>query len=151
MPPEVEGDNFGMAIPSLTLVASGLLIVAFAIVVIAASDLTWIRASTRVLRNRADLDRFSRAINRQRWASLLVIFLLISAAAVALVGQLGGWCHLEDLPLTLGAGVPLMFVKWWMKYAERRFKAIPAANEKLRARWERLLQEWEERPIPDWG
>ena len=140
-----------MAIPSLTLVASGLLIVAFAIVVAAASDLTWMRASTRVLRNRADLDRFSRAINRQRWASLLVIFLLISAAAVALVGQLGGWCHLEDLPLTLGAGVPLMFVKWWMKYAERRFKAIPAANEKLRARWERLLQEWEERPIPDWG
>lgn len=140
-----------MAIPSLTLVASGLLIVAFAIVVAAASDLTWMRASTRVLRNRADLDRFSRAINRQRWASLLVIFLLISAAAVALVGQLGGWCHLEDLPLTLGAGVPLMFVEWWMKYAERRFKAIPAANEKLRARWERLLQEWEERPIPDWG
>ncbi len=140
-----------MAIPSLTLVASGLLIVAFAIVVAAASDLTWMRASTRVLRNRADLDRFRRAINRQRWASLLVIFLLISAAAVALVGQLGGWCHLEDLPLTLGAGVPLMFVEWWMKYAERRFKAIPAANEKLRARWERLLQEWEERPIPDWG
>ncbi len=140
-----------MAIPSLTLVASGLLIVAFAIVVAAASDLTWMRASTRVLRGRADLDRFRRAINRQRWASLLVIFLLISAAAVALVGQLGGWCHLEDLPLTLGAGVPLMFVEWWMKYAERRFKAIPAANEKLRARWERLLQEWEERPIPDWG
>lgn len=140
-----------MAIPSLTLVASGLLIVAFAIVVIAASDLTWIRASTRVLRNRADLDRFSRAINRQRWASLLVIFLIISAAAVALVGQLGGWCQLDDLPMTIGAGVPLMFVEWWMKYAERRFKAIPAANEKLRARWERLLQEWEERPIPDWG
>ena len=140
-----------MAIPSLTLVASGLLIVAFAIVVAAASDLTWMRASTRVLRNRADLDRFSRAISRQRWASLLVILLLISAAAVALVGQLGGWCHLDDLPMTIGAGVPLMFVEWWMKYAERRFKAIPAANEKLRAKWERALQEWEERPIPDWG
>ena len=140
-----------MAIPSLTLVASGLLIVAFAIVVAAASDLTWMRASTRVLRNRADLSRFSRAICRQRWASLLVIFLIISAAGVALVGLLGGWCHLDDLPMTIGAGVPLMFVEWWMKYAEHRFKAIPAANEKLRARWERLLQEWEERPIPDWG
>ena len=140
-----------MAIPSLTLVASGLLIVAFAIVVIAASDLTWIRFNTRQLRGQADLARFRRAICRQRWASLLVIFLIISATAVALVGQLGGWCHLDDLPMTIGAGVPLMFVEWWMKYAERRFKAIPVANEKLRARWERLLQEWEERPIPDWG
>ena len=140
-----------MAIPSLTLVASGLLIVAFAIVVIAASDLTWMRFSTPTLRGRADLSRFSRAINRQRWASLLVIFLIISAAVVALVGQLGGWCQLDDLPMTIGAGVPLMFVEWWMKYAERRFKAIPAANEKLRTRWERALQEWEERPIPDWG
>ena len=140
-----------MGIPSLTLAASGLLIVAFAIVVAAASDLTRIRFNTRELRGQADLARFRRAINRQRWASLLVILLLISAAAVALVGQLGGWCHLDDLPMTIGAGVPLMFVEWWMKYAERRFKAVPAANEKLRTRWERLLQEWEERPIPDWG
>ncbi len=140
-----------MALPSLTLVASGLLIAAFVVVVVAALDLTWIRFTTPMLRGRADLDRFRRAITRQRWASLVVIFLLISAAAVALVGQLGGWCQLDDLPVTIGAGVPLMFVEWWMKYAERRFKAIPAANDKIRAKWERALREWEERPIPDWG
>ena len=140
-----------MGLPTITLVASGLLIAAFVLVVAAASDLTWTRATTRVLQDNVDLKRFRRAINRQRWASLFVVLLLVAAGGVALVGLLGGWLHADDLPFAIGAGVPLMFVEWWMKYAERRFKAVPAANEKLAAKWARALQEWEERPIPDWG
>jgi heme A synthase len=140
-----------MTLPTLTLVASGLLIAAFVIVVLAATDLTLVRLKTRVLLNKADLKRFRGAICRQRWASLLLILLLVAAGGVALVGLLGGWVHADDLPFAIGSGVPLIFVEWWMKYAERRFKAVPAANEKIRARWERILQEWEESPIPDWG
>lgn len=139
------------ALPSLALVASGLLIAAFFVVVAAASDLTWQRARTRTLRSKSDLARFRRAICRQRWASLAVIVLLVVAGGVALVGFLGGWMRAEDLPFTIGAGLPLMLVEWWMKYAERRFRAVTAANEKLASKWARALHEWEERPIPDWG
>ena len=57
-----------MALPSLTLVASGLLIAAFVLVVAAGLDLTWLRATTPVLRGRRDLNRFRRAVNRQRYA-----------------------------------------------------------------------------------
>lgn len=140
-----------MSLPPLTLVASGLLIAAFVLVVAAALDLTWVRFTTPMLQNRADLDKFRRAITRQRWASLGVILLLVGAGAVTLVGWIGGWLRMDDLPVTIGAGVPLLFVEWWMKYAERRFKSVPAASEKIRARWERAIREWEERPVPDWG
>jgi len=140
-----------MTLPSLTLVASGLLIAAFVLVVAAALDLTRMRFTTPMLQGRADLDRFRRAINRQRWASLGVIVFLVCTGVVALVGLLGGWLRADDLPITIGAGLPLLLVEWWMKYAERRFKAVPAANAKVRAKWERALREWEESPIPDWG
>jgi len=119
------------------------------VVVAAGLDLTWLRATTPVLRSRADLTRFRRVITRQRFACLGVLVLLISAGVVALVGQLGGWCQWADLPLTVGAGVPLLLVVWWLKYAEARFKAVPAANPKIRAKWARVLQEWEEHPVPD--
>jgi hypothetical protein len=135
----------------LTLVASGLLIAAFVLVVMAALDLTRVRFSTPVLRRRSDLERFRRAITRQRFACLGVIVLFVSAGTVALVGQIGGWCRMDDLPLTFGAGVPLLLVEWWLKYAERRFKAVPTANSKIRARWQRTLEEWEAHPVPDWS
>jgi len=139
-----------MAVPSLTLVASGLLIAAFALVVAAGLDLTWQRASTRMLQDSSDLARFRRAINRQRYACLGVIGLLIAAGVVILVGLIGGWCRADDLPFTFGAGVPLLAAEWFVKYAERRFKGVPAASSKLRAKWARVLQEWEEHPVPDW-
>ena len=41
-------------------------------------------------------------------------------------------------------------MEWWLKYAEGRFKAVPAANPKIQAKWERVLREWEEHPVPDW-
>jgi hypothetical protein len=139
-----------MALPSLTLVATGLLAAAFALVVAAGLDLTWLRAATPVLRGRADLTRFRRAVTRQRWACLGVLVLLIGAGAVFLVGLLGGWCRPDDLPLTAGAGVPLLAAEWWLRSAEARFKAVPAANPRIRAAWERVVLWWEEHPVPDW-
>ena len=139
-----------MELPSLTLVASGLLIAAFALVVAAGLDLTWVRAITPVLRGPADLTRFRRAVTRQRWAALGVIVLLVGAGAVLLVGFGGGWCRPDDLPLALGAGVPLLVVELWLRYVEGRFKAVPAADPRIRAKWQRVLQEWEEHPVPDW-
>lgn len=139
-----------MALPSLTLVASGLLVAAFAVVVAAGLDLTRLRATTPVLRGRADLARFRRAVTRQRWAALGVIVLLIAAGAVFLVGLLGGWCRADDLPITFGAGVPLLVVELWLRYAEARFRAVPAADPRLQARWEQVLRDWEEHPVPDW-
>jgi heme A synthase len=140
-----------MPLPPLALVASGILIAGFVVVVAAASDLTWVRFKTPVLRNKKDLARFRRAICRQRWASLLVILLLVAAGGVALVGFIGGWVRSEDLPFAIGAGIPLMVVEWWMKHAERRFKEVPTANETIAVKWHRTLEEWEQSPIPDWG
>lgn len=139
------------SLPALTLIASGLLIAAFVVVVLAATDLTVVRLKTRVLRNKDDLRRFREAICRQRWASLLLILLLVATGGVALVGFIGGWMRSDDLPIAIGAGIPLMLVEWWMKFAERRFKAVPAANEKIAEKWARALEEWEQSPIPDWG
>src|SRR5689334_17775552 len=132
-----------MVLPSLTLVASGLLVAAFALVVAAGADLTRVRAATPVLRGRSDLARFRRAVTRQRWAALGVIVLLVAAGAVLLVGLLGGWCRADDLPLTAGAGVPLLVVEVWLRYAEARFRAVPAADPRTRAAWDRVLLWWE--------
>ena len=139
-----------MALPSLTLVVSGLLVAAFALVVVAGLDLTRVRVTTPVLRGPADLARFRRAVTRQRWATLGVLVLLIGAGVALLVGLVGGWCRPDDLPLTLGAGVPLLVVELWLRYVEARFRAVPAADARIRAKWERVLQEWEEHPVPDW-
>src|SRR3989442_1148059 len=133
-----------MGLPSLALVATGLLGAAFAVVVAAGLDLTWQRAATPVLRGRADLARVRRGINRQRWACLGVIVLLIAAGVAVLVGLVGGWCRAADLPLTAGAGVPLLAVELWLRSAEARFRAVPAADPRIRAKWERVLLEWEE-------
>jgi hypothetical protein len=139
-----------MELPSLTLVASGLLVAAFALVVAAGLDLTRLRVATPVLRGPADLARFRRAIARQRWATLGVLALFIGAGVAILLGLLGGWCRPDDLPLTFAAGVPLLVVEWWLRYVEARFKAVPAADPRIRLKWERALQEWEEHPVPDW-
>lgn len=139
-----------MGLPSMTLVATGLLIAAFALMVAAGLDLTWLRATTPVLRGRADLARFRRAVTRQRWAALGVIVLLIGAGAALLVGLLGGWCRTDDLPLTVGAGVPLLAVEWWLRHAEARFRAVPAADPRLQAEWARVVLWWEEHPVPEW-
>lgn len=132
-----------MGLPSLALVAGGLLLAAFVLAVVAGLDLTVVQFSTPVLRDRADLARFRGAIHRQRWLALGVILLFVAAGAVLLVGLLGGWCRADDLPLTAGAGVPLLVVEVWVRHAERRFKAVPAADPRLQAKWLQLLLWWE--------
>lgn len=139
-----------MGLPSLSLAASGLLVAAFAVALAAGLDLTWQRIATPILRGRADLARYRRAVTRQRWACLGVVVLLVAAGVVFLVGLLGGWCRPDDLPLTAGAGVPLLTAELWLRFAESRFRAVPAANPRVRAAWARVVLWWEEHPIPDW-
>ena len=140
-----------MPLPSLTLVASGLLIAAFVVVLVAGLDLTRVRLLTPVLKGRADLNRFRRAIDRQRYLCLGVIVLFVGWGVVVLVGLLGGWCRAEDVSLEIASGVPLLVVKLWLHFVEARFKAVPTANAKFQAAWNREIQAWEEQPIPDWS
>lgn len=140
-----------MAIPSFTQFASGLLIAAVVVVMAAGLDLTRVRLGTRVLKGRADLDRFRRAIDRQRYLCLGLILLLVGWGVVVLVGLLGGWCRPEDVSLEVASGVPLLVMKLCLHYVEAKFKAVPTANAKVQAVWNRTLIEWEEQPIPDWS
>jgi membrane protein required for beta-lactamase induction len=140
-----------VALPSLTWVASGLLIAAFVLVLAAGLDLTWQRYKTPELRRRSDVDRFARAIDRQRFACLGMILLLVGAGGVALVGLLGGWCHTDDLAFTFVSGVPFMIAEAFVKFAERRFKSVPTANAKVRKMWAQVLDDWEHSPVPDWS
>ncbi|MFO0802323.1 MAG: hypothetical protein U0791_04270 [Gemmataceae bacterium] len=68
---------------------------------------------------------------------------------VALVGLIGGWMCSDDLSIAIGVGLPLKLVEWWVKFAERRFKALPAANEKIAEKRARALEEWELSRIGD--
>ena len=140
-----------MSLPSFTQVASGLLLAAFVVVMAAGLDLTRVRLATRMLKGRADLDRFRRAIDRQRYLCLGLILLFVGWGVVVLVGLLGGWCRPEDVSLEVASGVPLLVSKLWLRYVEAKFKAVPTANAKVQAAWNRALWEWEESPIPDWS
>jgi hypothetical protein len=137
-----------MGFSSLALVAGGLLVAAFVVVVAAGLDMTRMLVTTPMLKRRRDLERYRRLIGRQMYATMAVIALLIGAGAILAVGLLGGWTRPHELPATAAAGVPLLVVELWIRYVERRVKAVPVADPALLPEWVQVLQWRENGPFP---
>ena len=135
---------------SPTLIASGLLIVAFALAVLAGLDMTWLLITTPERRGKKDLARLRRTITRQKYATLAAILLAIGAGVAFLVGLFSSWSATAELPVLAAAGTPLAVVEAWIQYVERRLRKLPASNPAIRAKRNQIVQAWEDEPVPEW-
>jgi hypothetical protein len=135
---------------STTLIASGLLVVAFALAVLAGLDMTWLLLTTPELRGKKDLARLRRTITRQKYVTLGVILLVIGAGVSLLVGLFSSWSATAELPVLVAAGTPLAVVEAWIKFVESRLRKLPASDPAIRAKRDRIIQAWENEPVPEW-
>jgi len=135
---------------SPTAIASGLLLVAFALTLVAGLDMTWLLFTTPELKGKKDLARLRGTVTRQKWVTLAVVLLLIGAGVTVLVGLFGSWSATAELPLLAAAGTPLAVVGAWVQYVERRIRNLPASKPGIRAKQDRIIQGWEDEPVPEW-
>jgi uncharacterized membrane protein (DUF485 family) len=112
--------------------------------------MTWLVLTVPELKGKKDLARLRRTITRQKYITLGVVFLLIGAGVVVLVGFFGGWSPTAEIPLLVAAGTPLAVVECWIKAVEARLRKLPASDPAIRAKRDRIIQAWEDEPIPDW-